>query len=207
VSGLLNRLAGQAMGSRAQGAPSRIRAAMSVHAQAPLGTDGTDSPGAEPGLEMPPSAAHASTLPESRAPADEDLAVEASPTRTVTLESTRHHDANTNVAPSMRSAQRVAARGRDTATPALRAASPAPLLPEAPPPAQTLASIPQPARESRDLTSPKSAAADVPTEVHVHIGRIDVIATPEHDAPKKPRTPASRPTLPLADYLGRRKRS
>jgi hypothetical protein len=207
VSGLLSRLAGQAMGSRAHGAPSRIRAAMSVHAQAPLGTGETDSHGAEPGLEMSPSAAHASTLPESPAPADEDLAVEAPPTRFVTLESTRHRDANTNVVPRMRSAQRVAAPARDTVTPAPRAGSPAPLLPEAPPPAQTLASVPQPARESRDLTSPKFAAADVPTEVHVHIGRIDVIAAPEHDVPKKPRAPASHPTLPLADYLARRKRS
>jgi hypothetical protein len=45
-----------------------------------------------------------------------------------------------------------------------------------------------------------------PTEVHVHIGRIEVIAAPEPAAPKKPPKPATRPTVPLADYLARKVR-
>jgi hypothetical protein len=41
--------------------------------------------------------------------------------------------------------------------------------------------------------------------VHVHIGRIEVIAAPE-PAAKKTQKPAARPTVPLADYLARKAR-
>jgi hypothetical protein len=44
------------------------------------------------------------------------------------------------------------------------------------------------------------------TEVHVHIGRIEVIAAQEPGAPKKARTQAPRQTVPLADYLGKKMR-
>jgi hypothetical protein len=43
-------------------------------------------------------------------------------------------------------------------------------------------------------------------EVHVHIGRVEVVAVPEAPAPKKNRA-ATRNSLPLADYLARRRRS
>jgi hypothetical protein len=56
------------------------------------------------------------------------------------------------------------------------------------------------------LTIAKNSQSE-PTEVHVHIGRIEVIAAPEPAAPKSNRTSASRSTLPLADYLARRRQS
>jgi hypothetical protein len=46
-----------------------------------------------------------------------------------------------------------------------------------------------------------------PTEVHVHIGRIEVIAAPAPATPKKSRTAPARNTLPLTDYLARRRPS
>jgi hypothetical protein len=46
-----------------------------------------------------------------------------------------------------------------------------------------------------------------PTEVHVHIGRIEVIAAAEPAAPKRPHKPATRPTVPLAEYLASKTRA
>jgi hypothetical protein len=45
-----------------------------------------------------------------------------------------------------------------------------------------------------------------PTEVHVHIGRIEVIAAPEPAAPNKQHKSPQRSTLPLADYLAKKAR-
>jgi hypothetical protein len=45
------------------------------------------------------------------------------------------------------------------------------------------------------------------TEVHVHIGRIDVIATPEPATPRKTRAAPPRQTRSLGDYLSKGKRA
>ena len=55
--------------------------------------------------------------------------------------------------------------------------------------------------------APNGSRAAEPTEVHVHIGCIEVIAAPEAGAPKKNRAAPARNTLPLADYLARRRQS
>jgi hypothetical protein len=62
------------------------------------------------------------------------------------------------------------------------------------------------ARISAESQRRPERARDVeqPTEVHVHIGRIDVTAAREPPAPKKSRK-SSRETLPLAEYLSRRR--
>lgn len=53
---------------------------------------------------------------------------------------------------------------------------------------------------------PRAATAEEPTEVHVHIGRIDVTAVPEPAAPR--RRPAGAPApMSLDSYLARRSRS
>lgn len=53
---------------------------------------------------------------------------------------------------------------------------------------------------------PRAAKAEEPTEVHVHIGRIDVTAVPEPAAPR--RRPAGAPApMSLDSYLARRSRS
>ncbi len=52
----------------------------------------------------------------------------------------------------------------------------------------------------------QSANTAEPPEVHVHIGRIEVTAVEETAPPKKSRTAQPR-TLPLGDYLARRRQS
>jgi hypothetical protein len=65
----------------------------------------------------------------------------------------------------------------------------------------------KPAPQSPPLMSAaRDLARDEPPEVHVHIGRIEVIAAPE-PAPAKKRAAPARNTLPLADYLARRRQS
>jgi hypothetical protein len=52
----------------------------------------------------------------------------------------------------------------------------------------------------------KTAQDGEPTEVHVHIGRIEVTALPAPAAPKRRERPA-RQSPPLADYLAKRRPS
>jgi len=63
------------------------------------------------------------------------------------------------------------------------------------------------AQPSLAVTVAPNGSRAEPTEVHVHIGRIEVIAAPEAGAPKKNRAAPARNTLPLADYLARRRQS
>jgi hypothetical protein len=81
---------------------------------------------------------------------------------------------------------------------------PAPLLAQAPLPKVvpfTGTPMPPPRNPAREPEH-----REEPTEVHVHIGRIEVTAAPEPAAPKKTR-PAPRETRPLADYLARKGRA
>jgi len=83
-------------------------------------------------------------------------------------------------------------------------ADPAPLLPpRAASPTRPAANMPStPAAVPR----PAPAAADTSTEVHIHIGRIEVTALP---TPAPPRRPARERTQPMSldAYLARRKES
>lgn len=45
-----------------------------------------------------------------------------------------------------------------------------------------------------------------PNEVHVHIGRIEVTAVQESGPPKSPRASAARDTMPLSEFLARKRR-
>ncbi len=68
--------------------------------------------------------------------------------------------------------------------------------------------LPQPVRAPATPAQPRgrdrSAAADEATEVHVHIGRIEVTALQPAPAPRKP-TRTGRTPLSLDDYLSRRR--
>jgi len=78
------------------------------------------------------------------------------------------------------------------------------LLPESAP-LRSEATVILPARARGDLPAQSNAEADgTQTEVHVHIGRIDISAIQEF-APSGKSRAAQRHTLPLADYLARRK--
>ncbi|MGV8803575.1 MAG: hypothetical protein ACWA6Y_01265 [Polaromonas sp.] len=86
--------------------------------------------------------------------------------------------------------------------PAPPAAAPAPLLPRqsnAPPPASAHWPAASPA------TSPARAAAEA-TEVHVHIGRIEVTAMHEAAPPRKRPAAAAPASTPLDAYLAARQR-
>jgi hypothetical protein len=179
---------------------------MSVHAQAPLENAGTEtavsldtgvreaeSPGALPGT------LYKSGLPPALRP-------------------TPGPAARSDVAAQQPEAPR-AAPAIDVRAAKARPAPPEPRVPDRKPsfPQLLLAEAPGPsvmpmlstpltnnARDSRLRIRPD--APREPTEVHVHIGRIEVIAAPEPAAPKKTQKPATRPTVPLADYLARKAR-
>jgi hypothetical protein len=51
----------------------------------------------------------------------------------------------------------------------------------------------------------RNRAAAEPTEVHVHIGRIEVVAMPEPAAASKKPRAQPRSTRPLSEYLARRR--
>jgi hypothetical protein len=57
---------------------------------------------------------------------------------------------------------------------------------------------PAPLHESKERSSRDT------TEVHVHIGRIEVTALPAPASPQ-PRVRAARPSVPLSDYLAKRR--
>jgi hypothetical protein len=207
VSGILQRLAGQAMGAQAKDAP-RIRPAASVHAPVPIGPsrDGESSQPLSPLLpdttprsgslryvttERTGLAKESTTVVHSvetiRGPAMVQIPQRATATRAVS-----------------EIAQRDESNRRDPRDFADKA--PQPLLDEV----EAVSQAPniRPVPPSPPLMSAARAPThDEPTEVHVHIGRIEVIAAPEPAPPKKNRAAPTRNTLPLADYLARRRTS
>jgi hypothetical protein len=110
-----------------------------------------------------------------------------------------------------RNVDRVSARGvPDTATEPARGHAramnePAPLLPRAASEGDRSGVRGFPISVASHAASPQSSAADETTEVHLHIGRIDVTAL--HEAPP-PRRKAAQARAPrsLDDYLSRRSR-
>ncbi len=208
MSGLLQRLAGQALGVPVSGTP-RIRPAASVHAQVPMGIP----------QEVEDTRPLTGIAPE--APRQREQGVRAStPVAGGSL-----HEADTAIrsietvheiaAPTTRAraadphrAWQAGAREYAVRPPSgdFFDRTPQPLLEEtrvasAPPPIAPVAPAPRPIDAGLEETRVES------TEVHVHIGRIEVIAAPEPAAPKKSPKPAVRDTRPLDEYLARRRPS
>jgi len=208
VSGLLQRLAGQAMGTQANGAP-RIRSAMSVHAHMPIGVarDG-EAPWSMPGLVpvVPRSQAAGPHTPTATQPA-------SSPEFTTVMQSGEPAREPTPLANPTQPVESPSMSPLASREPPDRHAShdvaekpPRPLLEEV----EAISSPPMiapAAQPSLAVTVAPNGSRAEPTEVHVHIGRIEVIAAPEAGAPKKNRAAPARNTLPLADYLARRRGS
>ena len=193
----MQRLAGQALGAQTSGAP-RIRPAAGGSAQAPVSgpTDGDGSPGTQP-LDSPTVGPTPSGLPQELT-----NVIRSAGERTVEPPSNVSRATEARAHPAFATRQMPGAPApADFADKA-----PAPLLEElqltsAPPAIARVTSAPPPAATTLNVSRTE------PTEVHVHIGRIEVIAAPEPAAPKKSRTTQVRNTLPLADYLARRRRS
>jgi len=207
MSGLLNRLASQAFGAAVSNEP-RIRPAASVHARVPFQQPEPDS--RQPSLRTLPE------LPAENPARDPGVRTETKPAparfdaaATVDQAARRQPGAFAPLVGFRPTPQFV--EKASVATPAQRAPqvgefesrTPRALLaevPVGPVPPPTIAPL-TPARLQIEPT--RSRAAGEPTEVHVHIGRIEVTAMPEPAAAaKKPRPPA-RSTRPLSEYLAR----
>ena len=96
-----------------------------------------------------------------------------------------------------------------SARPAMHFDDPAPLMPRTARPAP-LAPVAQPSARrflpSQGASSANAANGDDSTEVHIHIGRIDVTAVQEAPPPRR-RAAAAPPPMSLEGYLAQRGRS
>jgi hypothetical protein len=206
VNGLLQRLVGQAVGVQG-GATPPVRPAAGVSAQVPVTSPRDDDHvPAMPTLvqERPRSQAqNASTAnPAQGAPSKEftTLLQSVSGDRQFVAQSTISRPLETRAKPPLASREPPG----EHETHDFVDKAPLPLLGQvklesAPPMIKPVTAAALPGA----VTSGDSRSE--PTEVHVHIGRIEVIAGPEPAAPKKNRTAPARNTLPLADYLARRR--
>jgi hypothetical protein len=212
MSGLLQRLAGQALGAKAA-STSRIRSAMSVHAQVPVALPvGNEEPVASGLVPMLRESTPASIRVDSAVVAREDS---RAPTYVSTRSAPDHLGAkSTEREAGGRSRTDPSPVPPDTAREARphehECAVPERLLEDVAPASTTacpfaISPLPVPSRPH----SPPVRGTDSgePTEVHIHIGRIEVTAAAEPEKPKKPRAATPRQTLPLADYLARRSRA
>lgn len=209
MSGLLRRLAGEALrGPATSGAiagRSRIRPAAGIHAQVPLASSASEPAPTQVAADPPSTDASQATpitpvaiLPQERF--GETAASAGAPLAAAVIGATLARER----AAAIRTTEPGTPRAVDER---VEPQVPPTLLGEvaAAPPAHgavlPLAS-PRVAYES-----PAQRAAAEPTEVHVHIGRIDVIAPPvPAKAERKARAPR-RETLPLSEYLARRRTS
>lgn len=87
----------------------------------------------------------------------------------------------------------------------MRADEPSPLMPREARPAP-LAAIPQPSTRRGAPQQSGAAQSEADTEVHIHIGRIDVTAVHEAPAPRR-RAAAAPAPMSLDGYLAQRGRS
>ena len=209
MSGLLQRLAGQALGAKG-GAPkeARVRPAMSAHAQVPMGIAGDEMavplefPGLTPADETPLMPAKRTTEPRSE---QMHASTQGSPIIAGQIESIVEVRAEK---PPISTSRAFAASpsGKPEFARPHESAPPPRLLDEVQ--AAPLPPAIAPVREAPwfPLRSEQSTTSAEPTEVHVHIGRIEVTAEQE-PAPAKRRVPARHQTLPLSDYLSRRRPS
>ena len=205
MSGLLQRLAGQALGAKTANPAPRIRAAASVHAQAPvtpLVSEGAPCPSLS--LPTPSESPYSPRFSGPQEKPDEREIAAAAQSRAVLLESRASHpDIEQPAAPTRHNeiAPLIAPPAQSKST-EMAARLPERLLGEATPAAPRANDI-TPTHAPSLAASQTRAAEHGPTEVHVHIGRIEVTAIHEASGlPKQRRAP--RATRPLSDYLARR---
>lgn len=198
MNGLFQRLARQALG--ANGAMAPIRPAASVHAMAPLMPAPREYPS--------PIAAVLGTGGDERPASERNESGASGPAarrdgmtgmpRPVTAGQIRQHAYGPDEPPHA-----TESGAPDPQAGIRRASVPRHLLEETVA-AQASTLIVAPAASSRPSMPPtRRNDRHEPTEVHVHIGRIEVTAAIEPGAPKKSRAAPPRNTLSLSEYLAR----
>jgi hypothetical protein len=209
VIGLLQRLVRDALTVSPAGAAPRLRSAMRVQPQAPLPLVAADAMERD-GRPSLPAARAAASAAEPQAEGRREAAGIRQRDGAATAHALAGRAAaeparpNAAVPPRMpvraaEGAHRIdAAASRAEPTPSV----PRPLLAEPAAPAAPLAIAPL--REPVQSVAPAQAADAYAADVHVHIGRIDVTAV-HAPAEPKPKPRAARPSMPLADYLSRRR--
>jgi hypothetical protein len=213
VSGLLQRLASQAVGASGP----RIRSAERMRAQVPIvmaGPAAGPAAGISLGLD---ASGHADEAPLPHTPlqtidvpADRGAGPRANERQIGNLADASQDHEGHRLAPHIpvtaRTPDHASVMPREaTHEHSVAAAAPIPLLGQSvlPPRAVQAASSIRFAKppETRPLTPTE------PTEVHVHIGRIEVTAVHTPAAPPRKREGSTRQTVPLAEYLARRRPS
>lgn len=211
MSGLFQRLVGQAAGGLAPSAGSnvgRIRSAASVHALVPVAPPPAEQAGPERDLphlatrgsdELRPITS-AAPLPAQKAGYDTRAPGMIREARSEPPPNYPARVAAAAVAPPPPN------ETREPGSTSIVDRAPQPLLEED---HATRTPITIEPHAVRPVPPPHAivAARAESSEVHVHIGRIEVIAAPETSPPKKNRATQVRETLPLADYLARRRRT
>ena len=197
MNGLLQRLVGQALGASGP----RIRSAAAVHAQVPIALpsgrerDASDGARAFDGAASPTTVAPmTATSPNPGADSMREPADAAAERNTRKAEDRQPIDEGT---PRQIDADAEPVPVTLFAIPSV----PAPLLGDLAAPAPPAAGSIRPAVAHQ----PKAGSDQEPTEVHVHIGRIEVTALPAAAATPKRRP--ERQSAPLSDYLGKRRSS
>jgi hypothetical protein len=211
MSGLLNRLASQALNTNsARASEPGIRPAASVHAQVPVGP-ATGSEASAPTLRVYSQVP--SEDPTKKLRMQDTARIASFPTRSAATADSAGHQRSIASAPrfdarpELRIIERASVSAPTPSRPGsgeVESRAPRPLLGEShDAPAQPASIAPlTPPRPHIEPARNQSAAE--PTEVHVHIGRIEVMAMPEPAASKKPRA-QTRSTRPLSEYLVRRR--
>lgn len=207
MNGLLQRLVSQARGAGSAAAGAGVRPAMSVHAQVPLGSAAAASP-----MLPNPEPRELATWPGALGILYKSDPGQAERAQTAPIEiSSSSRDGATAASEPVKAhtqerAERAAAPTADTIR-VRNASIPQPLLAEAVapslPPMISAALMNQTHQPDSQV---RLEASREPTEVHVHIGRIEVIAASEPAAPKKAAARAPRHTAPLAEYLAKKAR-
>ncbi len=209
MSGLLRRLASQALrGTSATNAAAmgaRIRPAVGIHAQAPSGSQAREtSPLASAANPPVVDRAHDAAIPPPlflpQAEVGEIVARASTPAAAVAV--IEVHRAREEVVGARHAGhvapQVVGSRLEQRAPPALLGEIAA----------TKSVHVPMPVKSPRIALEPASSrVAAEPAEVHVHIGRIEVVAPPGAAKPEKKARAPRRDSRPLSEYLARRRPS
>jgi hypothetical protein len=196
MNGLLQRLAAQALGAPGP----RVRSAVTVQAQSPIALPSRGQRDEGHGASALDGAASRTTLePAPTTPRDDGADARREPE--IVLVEPRPREAE---GPQQIDDATTDLMGADAArkpiAPSLATPLPAPmrdLLATHPASASIRPALPR---------QPQPGPHREPTEVHVHIGRIEVTALPATAEPKQRERPA-RPSVPLSDYLSKRRSS
>jgi len=210
MSGLLQRLAGQAIGAKAAGTSSnaaRVRPAASVHSQVPVALPADSEP--EPMLQAETPLTQSMLVerpvagPPARSERETPRAIHQKTSPRPAAQAPSPALPPIGLVPRISPGDAIGLQPPET-TRDFESRVPQALLGEllmgAPSPAIAPVSAPRIAVEVAAYR-----ATSEPTEVHVHIGRIEVSAVQESGVPKKARTSAARRTLSLDEYLARRR--